>query len=678
MTHRQTPSAESISPAQHHALRETIRSFLNDRFAGQSGWLCLGWIDGDPQIEPLREEWYHMPRQAQIVTGRALELADRGYNLFVGLCLFSSRKRSYATALPSAWLWIDDAAIEGAELVESSAGNYQSWLKLDQPLSAQERSTLQRALRDTMAGADNCSADAVHMARLPGGWNRKQHGTWQVSVARPADTIVNVADLRTRYPIVLRERTSIEEDDWCDLPSGSRLSQSRRFMALVKANEQLRKVCAGERVALRMRNGRDDDSLSNQRAIFVCQLIHAHYPHDEIRALAHHFMGRLASQPERFELDIDKLLQRYTPADYTPEPTRATSSTRQPAPPRGGRHYTLTAGELLDFYHQYADCGPRGIVLEWTRGEVAQHLGVSYDTVQRREAELIAAGQIRRQFSADRQRSLVILSPQTWDLYAQGSCLPHAAAAHRPTAPDAARETAVPDGEKQPDDGSCAPRALAEITHQPADTASASPLCAVPTVGRPELASTRAALVVVGVCLPVPSQPADIPALWQRTRCGLWHAARNGACVGLTNYTAAKVIATRPMQQCRPSGLTAPNVPISARLHPEVKNNTMIAIRALAGCWYDPAMLCSVGAVHDLSLCRIPCQMCLCACQHDADGDDPAKLLYRARLIAVDTLVRCTSQTLSSELCKKIADLWNRGTVNDFEPPVRPETAPPA
>ena len=90
-----------------------------------------------------------------------------------------------------------------------------------------------------------------------------------------------------------------------------------------------------------MKNGRDDDSLSNQRAIFVCQLIHAHYPHAEIRALAQHFTNVLASQPARFVSDIDNLLQRYTPTDYTSEPTRSRASALPPAPPRGGRHYKV-------------------------------------------------------------------------------------------------------------------------------------------------------------------------------------------------------------------------------------------------------------------------------------------------------------------------------------------------
>jgi hypothetical protein len=468
MSDLQTRTSQPAQFGDIVVIADVIESFLKRRFANQSGWLCLGWIDGDPQLEPLREEWYHLPRQLGLITARAVELAQRGYNLYVAVCLFSKRRRSYKTALPSAWLWIDDAAIDGAELVESSAGNYQSWVELDEPLCAQDRSALQRALRDTTAGADNCSADAVHMARLPGGWNRKHHGGWQVRMARPVGLVSRSVDLRTRYGLTIVEGTCIEQSDWRDLLSGEALAHSSRFQALVRANVQLRKVSAGERVALRMKNGRNDDSLSNQRAIFVCQLIHAHYPHNEIRALAQHFAEVLTSQSGRFESDIDHLLQRYTPKGYRAEATQSLGSTIQSEPLRGGRHYCITACELLELYHEYADCGPCGIVLEWTRGEVAERLGISYDTVQRREAELIAAGQIQREVSGDRQRSFVILSRETWHVYAQCTGVPNAPIAGQPdgTHGPAATVESVAQNPSEADVRSQS-RACAEETHHP-------------------------------------------------------------------------------------------------------------------------------------------------------------------------------------------------------------------
>jgi hypothetical protein len=410
-----TVDATYAPPATH------IAAFLTARFAGQSGWLCLGWIDGDPQIEPLRETWFALPRQLSAAIHWAQTLADWHANLYIAPCLFTQRRRSYATALASAWLWLDDVALDGAELVESSAGNFQSWLPLDQPLDVRERSAFQRALRDISDGADTCSADGVHMARLPGGWNCKKEGRWQVRIARPAGPPVRVDDLRAQFPEAQSLAFSVQcEGDWTVLPLGVLLAVSPRFQTLVQANERLNQLLADLPIGLNC-HGHRDDSRSARRAIFVCQLLRAHYPHDEIRALAVHFADVLQSERggAHFRCDVDRLLAKYTPAGYAPQGTRAATTPQDRVPLRGGRPVALTAKTLLQFYHQYADCGWRGIVLDWTRAEIAQHLGVSDAIVQRHERELIKAGTIRRQLSDDRRRSFVILSPTTWDVDAQ-------------------------------------------------------------------------------------------------------------------------------------------------------------------------------------------------------------------------------------------------------------------
>src|SRR5689334_23541348 len=123
---------------------QQLAGFLRRCFGGQSGWLCMGWIDGDPKVESLRETWFELPRQFTAALQCARTLADCQFNLYVAPCLFRERTRGYATALPSVWLWLDDVAIDGAMLVESSPGNFQSWLPLDRPLDARERSQLQR------------------------------------------------------------------------------------------------------------------------------------------------------------------------------------------------------------------------------------------------------------------------------------------------------------------------------------------------------------------------------------------------------------------------------------------------------------------------------------------------------------------------------------------------------
>jgi hypothetical protein len=394
-----------------------VAVFLTARFGDRSGWLCLGWIDGDPALEPLRETWFKLPRQLSAAIQCAQTLADCHYNLYVAPCLFGERRRSYATALPSAWLWLDDVAVDGAELVESSEGNYQSWLPLDQPLDARERSALQRALRDATQGADTCSADAVHMTRLPGGWNCKHDARWQVRIARPAGAPLCVDELRERFPCTQPSaQENVSAGDWSALPSGDTLAVSLRFRALLHANEQLGQVVANAPVGIDC-HGYHDASRSAHRAIFVCQLLRARYPHDEIRALAVHFADVLDSGrgEARFRCDVDRLLAKYTPAGYAPEATRAATIGDEYTPLQGGRPIALTSEALLLFYHQHADCGPRGIVLDWTRAEVARELRVSLKTIERREGALIAAGTIRREVSVERQRSCVILSPATWN-----------------------------------------------------------------------------------------------------------------------------------------------------------------------------------------------------------------------------------------------------------------------
>jgi hypothetical protein len=207
--------------------------------------------------------------------------------------------------------------------------------------------------------------------------------------------------LQTRTKVDRKEHTP---EAWADLPSGAVAAHSRRFQALCKANDQLRAVVAGDAVSVA-----GDSSVSAQRAVFVNQLIRAHYPHNEIRALAEHFSGVLESNHKWFKTDIDRLIDKYTPQGYSPESTAVLAVTM-----RGGRHYEITTDELLNAYQRHATDS----TLEWTVNEAAKRLNVSTGTIKRREAELIAAGQIRRDYGRVvllENRSQRIAMPQTAD-----------------------------------------------------------------------------------------------------------------------------------------------------------------------------------------------------------------------------------------------------------------------
>src|SRR5688572_17238443 len=89
--------------------------FLDDLFAGQSGWLCLGSIDGDPSIpkgahgySPMKSEWYMWPKQQHETLERLTWHDAQGHNTYVRMCLFKSRNGTLNNAHPSPILWIDD------------------------------------------------------------------------------------------------------------------------------------------------------------------------------------------------------------------------------------------------------------------------------------------------------------------------------------------------------------------------------------------------------------------------------------------------------------------------------------------------------------------------------------------------------------------------------------------
>jgi hypothetical protein len=197
-----TLAQTSTPPAAPHSRHSDTAQFLDDLFSGQSGRLCLGFIDGDPRIEEMQEEWYDWPRECTTILDRYVFHDQQGHDIYVRMCLFTKRSGKYINALPSRWIWQDEAKIDTpcTMLIESSEGNYQALIELDRLATTEERRRLMTAWRDARDGTDDCSADAVHHIRVPDGHNRKRHGDWLVRYAyRPA------SDRRQEAPVRIRQ-----------------------------------------------------------------------------------------------------------------------------------------------------------------------------------------------------------------------------------------------------------------------------------------------------------------------------------------------------------------------------------------------------------------------------------------------------------------------------------------
>ncbi len=278
---------------------QTAQAFdqlIQDRFAGQSGWFCLGTIDGDPDMEKMKQEWYLLPRQHTALAQRCAELAARSFNLYWAACLFDQRKRSYATALPSPWLWQDDspAGMVCTELIQSSEQSYQALVKLDRPITARERQRLQTAWRDATPGADSCSANAVQFGRMPGGYNCKRHKQFLVNVTSRTNTFWSADSLLAKVPAAAAKACGVVIDlDWPavepHLANIDQLLQSARAMC-IKRDSQTGRILADERVAIASSKlGRIDDSCSTQIAILAYGFYCRGFTDDEIAAVCMHF-----------------------------------------------------------------------------------------------------------------------------------------------------------------------------------------------------------------------------------------------------------------------------------------------------------------------------------------------------------------------------------------------------
>jgi hypothetical protein len=214
--------------------------------------------------------------------------------------------------------------------------------------------------------------------------------------------------------------------------------------------------------------------------VFVYQLIRAKYPLEESQALYEHFADMLSSRRD-FYTDFERLWWRYQPATYRSEPTRSLQPAATVVAPIGGRHYEITAAELLNYYASIADSRPIGTRADVTLIAAAGALGVSVSTIRRREAELIATGQIRRCVTDDRQLSYVMIGAyvcsQPIVMPDQPDCTPVAP----PVVADMVAhvcsqlETPLADAENVPIAAICEECAHAELTHSTMRSSAENP-----------------------------------------------------------------------------------------------------------------------------------------------------------------------------------------------------------
>lgn len=290
----------AVPPARAQHKTYTSDDFdaeITARFNGQRGWYCLGYIDGDPSAaikEPLRHEWYFYPRQRAVIAERCAQLAARTMNLYWATCLFSAKKRSYKNAIESPWLWLDDAPadVRCSELIQTSEYKYQALIRLDRPATADERQRLQEAWRDRV-GADACSKDAVHMGRMPGGYNTKRHGCYLVQSIYHSDLVISADRRLAKLPKPEPKASGIITNlAWPavekHLSNITALLASGRAQR-IKPETQSGRILAGEMLIFSVRN-RQDDSRSMNGYVLGYGFYLRGFPDAEIAAvMMHHY-----------------------------------------------------------------------------------------------------------------------------------------------------------------------------------------------------------------------------------------------------------------------------------------------------------------------------------------------------------------------------------------------------
>lgn len=311
---------------------------------------------------------------------------------------------------------------------ETSYRNYQAGYTCDELLTPAEAEAL-AAGAARLLGADPSGADATQLIRVPGTLNTKakcagrpgdpatgqepegwrvrlicaegpRYSRRQLAEAFLTGGLAELNKLRRGVKRVTKaQRTARPGADllaYTTLPSGEALMSTPRYRAIFANRPQLAKLARGEHVTLPTERGPQDTG-SEQVAVLVANLLTVGRSAeqggpvvpglgapliDEVRAIA--LFWRETLRPDcdlrAYQADVERLIARYQPPGYDPEPTRGLS---------GGPRPTLRA--LPAPRHRGRPAGQRAEQAE----RLAQHLAalpVDADGVRRtRRAELAQA-----------------------------------------------------------------------------------------------------------------------------------------------------------------------------------------------------------------------------------------------------------------------------------------------
>lgn len=324
---------------------------------------------------------------------KAARLAEQWGNIYISVGTYGQapnphkgEKLQYSrrVPLPRRCFPVDDVTdlatlpLPPTWVTETSYCNHQLGYTCDELLTPAEAVAL-AAGAARLLGADPSGADATQLIRLAGTLNTKpkcagrpgdpttgqEPEGWRVRLVcadgprysrqQLAETFLpgGLAELDklrrgAKQPAKAPRsaRPGAELTAWDRLPDGEKLMGSARHRALWANRPQLAKLARGERVTLMTERGPDDTD-SAQVAVLVANYLTTGHraapggpvvegngapPLDEIRAVALslHETLRPGCDLAAYQADVERLIARYRPPGYAPEPTRGLSDSSRP------------------------------------------------------------------------------------------------------------------------------------------------------------------------------------------------------------------------------------------------------------------------------------------------------------------------------------------------------------